>query len=82
MSMIQSGQPFLKRAPAPKAAAPAPVVVAGIELAPVLCPRCGARAMQKACPCFLRKHGWATCAKCLNTKCAHQFGIKKIRKRR
>lgn len=44
--------------------------------------RCGSKMMIRACPCFLKKHGWASCARCLNPKCARIIGIEKSRKKR
>ena len=41
------------------------------------CPRCGGPMFRKTCPCFLRSRGYATCAKCLNTRCAFLMGVDK-----
>lgn len=43
------------------------------------CPRCGGPMFRKTCPCFLRTRGYATCAKCLNPKCAYLMGVEKKR---
>ena len=45
------------------------------------CPKCGGPTFRKTCPCFIRNRGYATCAKCLNPKCAHTFGIQKSLKK-
>lgn len=45
------------------------------------CPRCGSPTFRKPCPCFIRNRGYATCAKCLNPKCAYTFGVNKAAKK-
>lgn len=51
--------------------------VAGLKVIATPCPKCGGAMFEKICPCKLRHHGWMTCAKCMNPKCAHTIGIKK-----
>ena len=49
--------------------------VAGIEVVENPCPKCGHSMFKKPCPCPFRRKGWATCAKCLNPKCAYTMGL-------
>ena len=50
-----------------------------IEIAPNPCPECGSRMFVRPCPCRFARKGWATCAKCMQPKCAHVIGLTKKR---
>lgn len=41
------------------------------------CPRCGSALVKRPCPCPFKRKGWATCAKCINKKCAANVGLTK-----
>lgn len=51
--------------------------VAGLELAPNPCPKCGGRMFKRPCPCFLARKGWSECARCADPKCANVVGLKR-----
>lgn len=39
------------------------------------CPKCGGALFRKPCPCPFKRRGFATCARCLNPKCATVVGL-------
>lgn len=43
---------------------------------------CGSKMIVRFCPCFLKKHGYKECARCLNPKCGRIIGIGKPRRKR
>lgn len=47
----------------------------GLQPANRACPRCERPMFLKHCPCFLRRQGWATCAKC--PKCGKMIGLQR-----
>lgn len=59
-----------------------PNQVAGINIAKVPCSKCGSAMFIIPCKCPQRRAGWATCAKCINPKCAHIQGLQKRQGRR
>lgn len=59
---------------------PQPTIVAGLEIAPILCPKCKGRGIVVSCPPCMRRKGWKKCAKCLSSRCAHRFGIEKAKR--
>lgn len=68
--------------PRPKARKPAvkamgEEIMPGIVVAPTACPKCQGKMIIRVCPCFLRKNGYTSCARCLNPKCATIIGLKK-----
>lgn len=56
--------------------------IPGVRIYGKPCPKCGSKMMLNACPCFIKKHGWKLCARCMNPKCAHLIGVEKSKKRR
>ena len=52
-------------------------IMPGIVVAPTACPNCQGKMIVRSCPCFLRKNGFTSCARCLNPKCATIIGLKK-----
>jgi len=41
----------------------------GLEMHNEPCRKCGGRMFLRPCPCFARKKGWRTCARCI--RCGH-----------
>ena len=54
--------------------------VAGLEIIDTPCSKCGSAMFIKICPCFLRRKGWETCARCV--KCGEQIGLTKRERRK
>ena len=51
---------------------------AGLAIAPNRrCLKCGSAMFIKPAPCFMRKHGWGTCVKCV--KCGNTEGLSMAR---
>lgn len=47
------------------------------HIADMKCPACGSAMVKRPCPCPFRRKGWATCAKCINKRCAKNVGLTK-----
>jgi len=54
--------------------------VAGLEIIATPCPKCKSAMYKKVCPCHMRKHGWAICAKCV--RCGETIGLTKRKGRK
>jgi len=48
-----------------------------LDFATTLCPKCGSPMFKKRAPCWLRRKGWSTAARCV--KCGTQMGYERKR---